>query len=450
MARPLILLLALLPACLLGACQPKTPPPVQLQVFGDAPELAAYRSLLDEFERTHPGQKVELLAVGKQKDHMAKLVTRMAAGDPPDLFIVNFRRYGQFAERGALAPLGPRLAATGAFKAEEFYAPPVEAFTWDGELMCIPQNVSSLVIYYNRGLFKRFDAALPHADWNLRELQDAAIRITRRARGAGDKDIYGLGIEPSLIRLAPFVWAFGGDLVNDLRRPSLITLDRGRAPFALEFIKRLRQTLQVTPALADVKAEDLESRFARGALGMIVHSRRYTTTLRALDPAARAKLDWDVAPFPRLGEEPGPSSLHGDAWCMARDARNPEAAEKLVAFATSVHGQTLLARTGRSVPSRIAVAESPVFLDPDQPPASARVFLDAVPRLRRTPNVAVWNEVETRADAVLEEWYYEQPIPGSGYVDADGGAEGLRGGAWVARETQDILVRGLRESAKGP
>jgi multiple sugar transport system substrate-binding protein len=316
--------------------------------------------------------------------------------------------------------------------------------------MCIPQNVSSLVIYYNRGLFKRFDAALPHADWNLRELQDAAIRITRRARGAGDKDIYGLGIEPSLIRLAPFVWAFGGDLVNDLRRPSLITLDRGRAPFALEFIKRLRQTLQVTPALADVKAEDLESRFARGALGMIVHSRRYTTTLRALDPAARAKLDWDVAPFPRLGEEPGPSSLHGDAWCMARDARNPEAAEKLVAFATSVHGQTLLARTGRSVPSRIAVAESPVFLDPDQPPASARVFLDAVPRLRRTPNVAVWNEVETRADAVLEEWYYEQPIPGSGYVDADGGAEGLRGGAWVARETQDILVRGLRESAKGP
>lgn len=442
MARTLTLALCL---ALLG-CGPKAPAPVQLQVFGDAAELVAYRALIAEFEKQNPADKVELLAVGKQKDHMAKLATRFAAGDPPDLFIINFRRFGQFAGKGALMPLGPRLAARGAFKAEEFYAPVLEAFSWNGELMCMPQSVSSLVIYYNRKLFTDYQLPFPGADWSMSKMQDAALVITQRSRSRGRTGVHGLGFEPTLIRLAPFVWAFGGELVNDLKRPSLIELERGRAPIALEFIKRLRQTLHVTPALADVKAEDLESRFARGALGMILHSRRYTTTLRSL----KNPPDWDVAPFPGLGKGAAPSALHSDGWCMAQGAKNPEAAEKLVAFASSARGQQILAQTGRSVPSRIAVAESPVFLDSTQPPASARVFLDAIPHLRRTPNVAVWNEVETRADAVLEEWYYEAPIPGSGYVEASGGAEGLRAASWVRRETLDILVRGLRETNTQP
>lgn len=444
MARPLILpiLLGFAGLGLLAGCS-RGPAPVQVQVFGDAPEIQAYKNLLAGFAQQEPGISVELIAVGKQKDHMAKLATRFAAGAPPDLFVTNFRRFGQFAGKGALTPLGPRLSTSGAFKAEEFYVPVLEAFTWQGELMCMPQSVSSLVLYYNKALFGEFEVPPPGADWSMSKLQTTAMLITQKGRRAGRQDVYGLGIEPTLIRLAPFVWAFGGELVNDLHRPSLIDLEKGRAPFALQFVKQLRQQLGVTPALADVKAEDLESRFARGALGMILHSRRYTTTLRSL----KNPPDWDVAPFPPLtAGQPAPSSLHSDGWCMSRQAKNPAAAEKLVAYAISAEGQTILAGTGRSVPSRIAVAESPAFLDPQQPPASARVFLDAVPQLRRTPNVAVWNEVETRADAVLEEWYYEAPIPGSGYVEQEGGAEGLRGASWVRRETHDILVRGLRES----
>ena len=62
----------------------------------------------------------------------------------------------------------------------------------------------------------------------------------------------------------------------------------------------------------------------------------------------------------------------------------------------------ILTRTGRLVPARKSVANSPVFLDPTQPPASAQVFLDAIPHLRRTPNIAVWHEIETRAEAPVE------------------------------------------------
>ena len=59
------------------------------------------------------------------------------------------------------------------------------------------------------------------------------------------------------------------------------------------------------------------------------------------------------------------------------------------------------------MPVRKSVAESDAFLDPDQPPASARVFLDTIPQLRRTPNIPAWYEIETRINPVIEEWMFE-------------------------------------------
>ena len=40
----------------------------------------------------------------------------------------------------------------------DFYQPAIDAFRYKGDLWCIPQNVSSLAVYYNKALF---DAALP-------------------------------------------------------------------------------------------------------------------------------------------------------------------------------------------------------------------------------------------------------------------------------------------------
>lgn len=400
-----VLLTTLLAGC--GGTAPEAA--VRLQVFGDPLEIAGYRELIEAYRARHPQDRVELIPVGKQKDHMARLATAFAAGDPPELFVLNFRRFGQFAAKGVLAPLGPAMTASGDWREADFYAPAVEAFRWDGQPLCLPQNVSSLVVYYNKALFRAAGVAEPAADWDIRAFLTAALRIRHAARDAKGQRVHGLAFEPSLIRLAPFIWTYGDELVDDTARPTRITLERSAAQ-ALHVLKRLR-TDGVTPSLAQYKAEDHDARFARGGVGMLLQSRRYTTTLRSVEG-----LDWDVAPFP-VARAPA-TVLHADAYCQAAAARNPEAARRFVAFALSEAGQSILTRSGRLVPARRSVAESPVFLDPGQRPASAQVFLDAIPHLRRTPNVAVWHEIETHADVLLEEWYYESGA---------GEQEGLRG-----------------------
>ncbi len=378
--------------------------PLRLQAFGDPAELSAYKELIAAFEKQAPGVEVEFIPVGKQKDHMAKLTTGFSGGDPPDLFLINFRRYGQFAAKGVLEPLGPRLTERGQYKEEDFYEPAVEAFRYDGILTCTPQNISSLVVYYNRKHFEEAGLALPTDAWTWDDFLKAAKALTRDTDGDGKTDVYGLGFEPTVIRLAPFVWQAGGDVVDDLNRPTRFTLDEPAAREALDFVRSWYATHKVVPPLIENKSEDHESRFARGGLGMILHSRRYTATLRTV-----TGLDWDVAPLPR--HKQAATVLHADAYCLAKDSKRKDAAYRFVEFALSPEGAGIIARSGRTVPARKSVAEGPDFLDPSAPPRSARVFLDSIPHIRRTPNVASWNEVETRADPLVEEWYFSPTPP---------------------------------------
>ena len=74
----------------------------------------------------------------------------------------------------------------------------------------------------------------------------------------------------------------------------------------------------------------------------------------------------------------------------------------------------MLAASGRSVPSLKAVAESPVFLESDEPPANSKVFVDALSQMHQLPVTPNWSEVEGMTDDMLEELYYGRIEPRRG------------------------------------
>ena len=63
------------------------------------------------------------------------------------------------------------------------------------------------------------------SDWTWDDFLHAARALTRDTDGDGRIDQYGLGTEVSIFRLAPFVWQNGGELVDDPRAPTRLTLD---------------------------------------------------------------------------------------------------------------------------------------------------------------------------------------------------------------------------------
>jgi multiple sugar transport system substrate-binding protein len=371
---------------------------VQFLVFGDPEELKAYREVISAFESQEPDVDVQLVEASDRDDLLARLATSIAGGRPPDLFLLNYRFYGQFAAKGQLEPIEERLAGSAAFEEDDFYPQALDAFRFKGELSCLPQNISSLVVYYNKALFRKAGLPLPTGEWTWKQFVDTAVKLTDRERGQ-----YGLGVEPSLIRIAPFVWSNGGELVRD--DLSGFALHEPAAQEPLRQFMLLNTAYRAIPSEEEVEAEDDESRFVNGRLGMILSSRRSTPAFRTI-----TGFDWDVAPLPRFKEQAG--ILHSDAYCLTKGSENKDAAWRFVEFALGAEGQRITAQAGRTVPSLREVAESDAFLDQAAKPANSQVFLDTIPVIKRVPTVPEWPEIEDAAEPVLEEALYEGATPG--------------------------------------
>jgi multiple sugar transport system substrate-binding protein len=136
-----------------------------------------------------------------------------------------------------------------------------------------------------------------------------------------------------------------------------------------------------------------------GTTAMYLNSRRGVPTYREID-----SFTWDVAPLPNGATSAG--ILHSDAYCLSATTENKDAAWQFIEFANSVEGQTLIASSGRTVPSLTAVAESDAFLNPDQPPSRSNVFLDNAAVMRRVPVISTWQEIELVADEEIERAFY--------------------------------------------
>lgn len=373
---------------------------VSFAVFGDTGEKAAYDSLVADFEKKYPKIDIELQHIPSQSDYRKRLGTDFAAGTPPNIVLLNYRRYSQFAAKNQLEPVGPYLDKSTLINEADFYPEAIAPYKYKGgPLMCIPQNLSSLVVYYNKKLFDDAKLPYPKDDWTWDQFVDTAKKLTKDTNGDGKPDQYGLGTEASIFRVAPFIWQNGGDVVDNPEAPTKLTLDTPESKEAIQWFVDLQTKHHVAPDAVAEEAQESEARFEAGTTAMFLNSRRGTPTYREIQG-----FDWDVAPLPRKKEPV--TILHADAYCMAAKTENKDAAWAFIEYANAPEGQKTIAASGRTVPSLKAIAESPAFLDPNAKPANSKVFLDSIPTIRAVPVMDTWVDIEETVGEELERAFY--------------------------------------------
>jgi multiple sugar transport system substrate-binding protein len=385
----------------------QAPTAIRFAFWGDPAEQAAYEQVVSGFEATHPGIDVTLDYTPGQTDYYRKIATDFAGNDPPDVFLINYRQFGQYAARGALEPVASYLDASPTIRASDYAPIAMDAFKYGGDQVCMPQNVSSLVVYYNVDLFTANGVPLPAPGWTWNKFMAAAEALTQDTDGDGQLDQYGVVVEPIMYRMVPFVWSAGGEIVDDLDHPTRLALDSPQAIKGIEtFLSLGVSGHNVVPSEEEVAAEEDADRFMRGGAAMFLQSRREVPTLRQIEG-----FTWDVAPLPIIDEVA--TVLHSDAFCMASATTDKEAVWDFIEYAVGETGQLILAETGRIVPSRTNIAQSPIFLNgvpvdartalsgagspaPEValPPASSEVFLANIPAIHRLPSLSTWPEVE--------------------------------------------------------
>ncbi len=402
MRTPALYILGLAFLFLVSCSRPGEDRTVTFMISGDPEELRAYETLLADFRAVRPEILVSLIHVPGGKEFREKLSTMFSANTPPDVFLYNYRRLGDYAQAGAVRPLGDLLEAGSELDGQDFYPVTLAAFTYKGELQCIPQNLSSPVIYFNKALFDEARLPYPQPGWSYDQFVENALDLTRDRDGDGQTDQWGFGTEVETIRLAPFLWQRGGDFFDDPANPTRLVLDEPAGRAALRWFLDLQLVHRVAPDIVAETAQNSEDRFLNGGLAMYMSSRVSVPALRTI-----TAFEWDAAPLP--GGDSPVSVLHSDGFCMSAHAgREPTHAADVLAFirySVSEKGQQVLAGTGRTVPSIAGVAESEAFLG-SFPPASNRVWLEAAGNMRALPMLPGWTTFEELFSRELQRAYY--------------------------------------------
>jgi len=248
-------------------------------------ETAALQAAVNDFNKLHEGQ-IEIKYEPIPGDYRLKLTSELSAGTAPDIFYLDSSWAREFFASGAIYPLD-FLVKKYDLDLSDFYPNLLKPFEYNGKLYGIPKDFSTLVLYYNKALFDKYNVPYPTADWTWYNLLNAAQKLTNSKLG-----IYGLGLYPgALNRVLAFIFQNKGKAVKE----NLTTaLGEPAAVEAIEFYMALHNKYKVAIAPADVGAGWLGDEFGKERVAMVESGPWMLGFLKDSYPA----VNYGVAPLP--------------------------------------------------------------------------------------------------------------------------------------------------------
>jgi len=339
-----------------GAAQPSSGPvTIQYLGRGSAGEEEIYRDLIRQFGERNPKITVDINWAGTGGSALIaeKLTALLAANTPPDTFWVHCYSTLDWVAQKALVDLTPYTKEKG-FDLAGYYKGPLDDFRWEGQLLSLPRETSSLVMFFNKGQFGEAGVREPTADSTWNDWLEASRKLTRE--GGGGK-IFGTFAAASGFNVFQMIWQNGGEIMNEKRTQSLF--DSPQAIETVQFLTDLRVKHQVAPQPADYQGQTLPQFFLAGRMSSYTTGQNLALDLQKNNPFA-----WDAVAVPR-------------------------------------NRQKAYAPRGLVIPALIKVTESDVFSGAGMPTNYGKTWRDALKEARSFGITRRWNDVLATLDKEL-------------------------------------------------
>ena len=382
---------------------PQGPTLLTFAVFGPPQVVTAYTKIAADFSAEHPDTIVNIQPYDTRAEASAAIQKEIAAGNPPDAFLMSLDDLPRLVEEKAVRRLDELLGERQVDFGDGYQRDALEDFSSENALQCMPVDVSPMVVYFNVDLIHLPTLTTPdqrpitaETGWTIDQFAAAARQATRGK-------VRGVYVAPDLDQVAPFIWSGGGHVVDDLDAPTRLTLSDGASENALEKLLEIVRDPHITFTRQQLAKRSALERFESGKLGMILGFRDLTPVLRA-----QANLNFDVMPMPKVGSKATVGETAG--LCLSSASKHPEKTADFLAYAVSDDASALLAATGYVVPTNLDVVNSDAFAQPAEMPASSAVFANAVRSIHSLPRVPTWTSVATSTAGLLEGLFYDPVI----------------------------------------
>ncbi len=339
-----------------AACSPAPSDTVTLRValWAGGSELEIEQQVADRYETLRPGTRV--LLESAPNGYEERLLTSIAAGRPPDVYLLDSPDIPTFVDRGLAVDFAPYQAALG-FRADSVFPQVLDAFRRGSSLFALPKDFTPMVLYANRAVLSRAGIESPgRAQWTWDDFRHAAHAVTADSDGDGRSDVHGFDFPRNLYQWVPFVWSAGGDILSPGGDGATGFMDGPAALEAYAFLTGLAED-GLTPGAQFVQQGDpaREARFASGRQAFLLSGHWTLPVFR--DLVQTGELDLDIVRIPHHASQSAATSvLYASGWAVPPNAPNLREAIDLAGFLASPEAQRIRARSGLAIPSRADVA----------------------------------------------------------------------------------------------
>ena len=283
-----------------------------------------------DFEKENPGIKIKPVYAGSYQDTVTKVLTAAKGGDAPHIAVMLSTDMYTLIDEGVVVAIDDLLKAPED-KAwlNSFYPGFMQNSQTGGKTWGIPFQRSTIVMYWNKDLFKQagLDPQRPPQNWA--ELVEFGKKLTQRD-AAGNVSTYGVQVPSSGF---PY-WLFqafttqnGVELMNAAGTQTYF--DKPEVVQALQYWVDLSRKHQIHPAGVVEWGTTPKDFFERKA-AMI-----WTTTGNLTNIRTNAKFDFGVAMLP-AGKQRGTPTGGGNFYVLNKTTpAERDAAVKFMKWATT-------------------------------------------------------------------------------------------------------------------
>ena len=118
-------------------------------------EQDVYQTISNELSKKLEAQGIQLqYDPAPAQGYVDKLTTEYSTGNAPDIAWVDGANTADFTSQGFVLDLKPLADADAIFKVADYIDTPMKELEQGGKLWGLPRDSSTLVMYYNKDLFK--------------------------------------------------------------------------------------------------------------------------------------------------------------------------------------------------------------------------------------------------------------------------------------------------------
>jgi multiple sugar transport system substrate-binding protein len=347
-----------------GIGHAQEPVTIRLIAWGNPTEVEARKATIAMFEETHPNIRVEFLHTPDQ--YMTKLQTMLAGRDFPDVMFLGNGDVVPFATRRQLLPLDDFIARDG-FDTSDISQANLALYNVGGTQYGFPVDAPNLELFYNRDLFEAAAVEPPSADWSDRSWTWEAFLETAQALTDPSRNVWGYQVKPDFRQWWVWVTSNGGSFISE--DGTRCELNEAPAVEALQFLSDLIHVHKVAPPLDIANEMGSAELFQSGVTAM----ETWWPAIGYMRTNVGDKFVWDVAPHP-AGDAGKTTAGGGTGHVISASSRHPEEAWEFLSFMISREAVAKWTDIMGIVPPLTSVAQSEVFLKPDEAPEHITVF----------------------------------------------------------------------------